>query len=242
MKKDAFYFSHDSNAKDDPKCVMLIEQLGLEGYGIFWVLIETLRDQKDYKYPLVLIPALARRYNTTTEKMKTVVMNYKLFQFDDEEFFFSDSLLRRMKLREGQRKALSEAGKRGNAVRWGDSSPGDRKERKGKEKKRKEIYNNNIIDLFNWSKSYFEEKYLNEKWKDCIRLLLYNDQYSELQVKNSIIIAKRDEFWKNQFISPLKLRGKDRYGVKYIDKFLALLTNGQSIKNKPGHERKSSYD
>ena len=73
MTKDAYYFPHDSNAKDDPKCVLLIEQLGLEGYGIFWVLIETLRDQPEYKYPLQLLPALARRYNTTAEKMKTVV-------------------------------------------------------------------------------------------------------------------------------------------------------------------------
>ena len=71
--KDAYYFSHDSNAKDDPKCVLLIEQLGLEGYGIYWVLIEVLRDQPNYSYPVELLPALARRYNTTAEKIKTVV-------------------------------------------------------------------------------------------------------------------------------------------------------------------------
>jgi len=46
--KNAYYFSHDSNAKDDPKCVLLIEQLGLEGYGIYWILIEILRDQPGY--------------------------------------------------------------------------------------------------------------------------------------------------------------------------------------------------
>ena len=33
MKKDAYYFSHDSNAQDDPKCMLLIDQLGMEGYG-----------------------------------------------------------------------------------------------------------------------------------------------------------------------------------------------------------------
>ena len=109
MAKDAYYFSHDSNAKDDPKCVLLIEQLGLEGYGIFWVLIETLRDQPDYKYPLELIPALSRRYNTTAEKMKTVVLQYNLFSVTEEgEFFFSESLNNRMEslslFRESQRK------------------------------------------------------------------------------------------------------------------------------------------
>jgi hypothetical protein len=95
--KDAYYFSHDSNAKDDPKCMMLIEQLGLEGYGIFWVLVETLRDQPNYKYPLKLLPAIARRYNTTFEKVKTVVLNYELFSIENDDFFFSKSLNERMK-------------------------------------------------------------------------------------------------------------------------------------------------
>ena len=79
MSKDCYYFPHDSNAKDDPKCVLLIEQLGMEGYGIYWMLIETLRDQPDYTYPVANIPALARRYNTSAEKVRTVVFNYELF-------------------------------------------------------------------------------------------------------------------------------------------------------------------
>ncbi|MDH6357635.1 DUF4373 domain-containing protein [Parabacteroides sp. PF5-9] len=96
MKKDAYYFPHDSNAKDDPKCVLLIDQLGLEGYGIFWILIETLREQPDYKYPLNLLPALARRYNTSAEKIGTVVRSYELFNIEDEKIFFSESLIKRM--------------------------------------------------------------------------------------------------------------------------------------------------
>lgn len=110
--KDAYYFSHDSNAKDDPKCVLLIEQLGMEGYGIFWVLIETLRDQPEYKYPLALIPALARRYNTTVEKLKTVVLQYGLFEVENDEFFFSESLRRRMKGFEQKREIARLAGKK----------------------------------------------------------------------------------------------------------------------------------
>lgn len=114
--KDAYYFSHDSNAKDDPKCVLLIEQLGLEGYGIFWVLIETLRDQPGYKYPLNLLPALARRYNTTSEKMKTVVNSYELFQVDDNDFF-SLSLMERMEKLDNKREQARIAGLRSAEVR-----------------------------------------------------------------------------------------------------------------------------
>lgn len=75
----------------------MIEQMGLEGYGIFWVLVETLREQPNFMYPLELVPALARRYNTTTAKMRTVIDKYDLFTVtDDRNFFFSYSLTRRM--------------------------------------------------------------------------------------------------------------------------------------------------
>ena len=121
MSKDCYYFPHDSNAKDDPKCVLLIEQLGMEGYGIYWMLVEVLRDQPDYTYPIALIPALARRYNTTCEKVKAVVVGYDLFTIKDDRIFFSDSLNRRMARLEETRVKRSNAGKIGNAARWGES-------------------------------------------------------------------------------------------------------------------------
>lgn len=113
MPKDAFYFPHDSNAKDDPKCVLLIDQLGLEGYGIYWVLIETLRDQPNYQYPLALLPSLARRFNTSAEKLRAVVCNYQLFK-NDETMFFSESLLERMEIIDNKR----EQGRNAALMRW----------------------------------------------------------------------------------------------------------------------------
>ncbi|MFV7791327.1 DUF4373 domain-containing protein [Aliarcobacter lanthieri] len=95
-KKETCYFSHDANAKDDFKVMLLIEELGLEGYGIFWVLIETLREQQNYKYPLRLLSVLARKYNTTLAKLEVVVRNYHLFVIEDDCFFYSNSLNRRM--------------------------------------------------------------------------------------------------------------------------------------------------
>lgn len=96
--KETCYFSHDANAKDDFKIMLLIEELGLEGYGIFWILIETLREQQNYKYPMKLLNVLARKYNTTLAKVETVVRNYHLFEIEDECFFFSLSLNRRMEV------------------------------------------------------------------------------------------------------------------------------------------------
>ena len=113
-EKDTYWFRHDSNAKDDFKCMILIEQLGCEGYGIFWILVETLREQKDYRYPFYLLGALARKYNTTQAKVETVVKEYGLFDIDIDSFFFSHSFNRRMenldKIKEQRRIAGLKSG------------------------------------------------------------------------------------------------------------------------------------
>lgn len=113
LEKDSCFFSHDANAKDDPKCMLMIDQMGLEGYGIFWILVETLREQKNYRYPLQLVPPLARKYNTTTAKMETVIASYNLFETDSSSLFFSHSLNRRMRFLEAKKLQQSEAGKKG---------------------------------------------------------------------------------------------------------------------------------
>ncbi len=117
MAKDAYYFSHDSNAKDDPKCMLLIEELQLEGYGIYWLLVEVLREQENYKYPLRMVPVLARKFLTTKEKMLAVIYKYDLFVVENEEFFYSDSLNRRMGLMNDKREQARLAGKKSGEAR-----------------------------------------------------------------------------------------------------------------------------
>ena len=87
MKKDAYYFSHDANAQDDPKIMLLIEQMAMEGTGIYWCLIEKLRAEKDYTLPLSVLPSFAHRWHTSTEKVQTVVKNYGLFKIVKDKFF-----------------------------------------------------------------------------------------------------------------------------------------------------------
>ncbi len=87
MKKDAYYFSHDANAQDDHKCMTLIDQLGMEGYGIFWALIEKLRSEKGYKLPISVSSVYAKRWSTSKEKIETVITKYGLFAIEDDVFF-----------------------------------------------------------------------------------------------------------------------------------------------------------
>jgi Domain of unknown function (DUF4373) len=117
MPKDAYYLQHDINAQEDPKCIILIEQLGMEGYGIFWALVERLRQEAHNKLPLTIIPPLSRRWNTSKEKVESVVKNYDLFIVENSHFF-SNRLCKDANEFKETKRTLSEAGKRGNLIRW----------------------------------------------------------------------------------------------------------------------------
>lgn len=212
MRKDAFYFPHDSNAKDDPKCVMLIEQLGCEGYGIYWILVEILREQPNYCCPIALLTAFARRYNTTLEKMKTVVMNYGLFTVNDDKIFFSESLINRMlPLQEKREKARIAAESRwGKCERNADAMQTHsecnanlmpkREEKKREEKNNKNkssdlsFVDNKFLEVFNtWleykkerKESYKSEKSIKMTYDKLVRESNNNPDAAKQMVENSI--------------------------------------------------------
>jgi len=64
-------------------------ELGLEGYAIYFMLLEVLREQNDFKYPLEDINVLAHEFQTSEQKVRVVVCNYKLFEVDEDSNFFS---------------------------------------------------------------------------------------------------------------------------------------------------------
>jgi len=112
MKKEAYYFSHDSNARQDEKIIKLRMKLGWEGYGLYWALIEMLRDAKDYKLETDY-ESIAFELRTECERIKSVIEDYGLFDIR-EGMFYSTSLLNRMSLREDKSNKAREAAKK----RW----------------------------------------------------------------------------------------------------------------------------
>ena len=121
--RDTFYFPHEYNAKDDPKCERLIWEMGMEGYGIFWALLEVLRIQPDYTYPLANIPIVAYKYRADTDKMRRVVLDFDLFTIIEDKIFFSNGLLNRMRPMDEARNIARESGKKGAAKRWKNRDP-----------------------------------------------------------------------------------------------------------------------
>jgi hypothetical protein len=113
MSKDAYYFPHDANARNDPKLRAMRTVYGAEGLGWFWMLVEILREQENYKLPVnkYTFNALAMELGcqpTQIEKfLKDCAFEFTdpdgpLFYFD-EQFLWSKSLLRRMEAIDNKR-------------------------------------------------------------------------------------------------------------------------------------------
>lgn len=187
MAKDAYYFSHDSNAKDDPKCMLLIEELQLEGYGIYWILVEVLREQENFKYPLKMIPVLARKFLTTKEKMLTVIEKYDLFVIENGEFFYSESLNRRMGLMNDKREKARLAG-----IKSGEA-------RKNKALEYKEKINSSSTDdeqTFN-ERSTDDEQLKEKKVKEKKEINIYFDEFWKLYKGKKLLKVKCKEKWES---------------------------------------------
>jgi len=141
MAKDTYYFSHDYNARNDEKILELRVKYGAEGYGLFWMLVETMAENENGGAKASLIGGLSLGYGVAKEKLVEFIdycVSIELF-FEEDGFIFS----RRMKKHKDFRLTLSEKGKEGAKKRWGSDSPpiATPMQRKGKERKGKEIFN-----------------------------------------------------------------------------------------------------
>ena len=140
--KDAYYFPHDSNAHNDPKILGLRLKTKWEGIGIYWTLIEILRDCPGYKhhYDLAILELGLSLPQATLEA--TLEACFKLgLMVKNDGFFSSPALDRRMADMDAKREIFREAGRRGGikssqaqaTLKPGSSHPQAVKERKVKE-------------------------------------------------------------------------------------------------------------
>lgn len=119
MKKQ--YFSHDSNARNDEKLIRLRMRHKWEGYGIFWAIIEKLRDSSDYMC-VVDYDIIAYDLRADTATIKSIVEDFGLFAFtEDRKCFYSESLMKRMAVMDKTSELQRERVKK----RWEKQKAGD---------------------------------------------------------------------------------------------------------------------
>ena len=220
--KDAYYFSHDSNARHDPKIIAMRNQYGAKGYGWYWIIVEMLREQDDYKIEIkdYLWNALAMELQCEPNKAEDFVNDcidkFELFNSDDDKFW-SESLLRRMEIKDKKKKKKAEAGRKGAKARWSNDNDKQKdgtanggangtakanesdtngKNGKGKESKVKEKKEKEIKEIWDFYCELFEGIYnprkFSDKRKGKIKQRL--NTYSMSELKTALKNMRNNDF------------------------------------------------
>ena len=110
------YFPHDSNARNDERLVNVRMKHGPAGYGVYFMLVERLREDPEYM-SVVDYNLIAFDLRIDASLAKSIIRDFGLFAFtvDPErgECFYSESLRQRMARKDeitAKRKAASALG------------------------------------------------------------------------------------------------------------------------------------
>lgn len=110
--KETFYFQHDYNARNDPKLQDVLIDMGVDGLGVFWCIIEQLYEQGGF-LPLRSCKSIAFALHVDFNIVEHLIMDYDLFENDGQKFW-SKSVLIRLE----RRKEVSEKRKMVALARW----------------------------------------------------------------------------------------------------------------------------
>lgn len=147
-----YWFSHDYNTRNDEKIKSLIRKHGMEGYGLFWTLVEDLYNNANALH--LDYEGISYDYRIDLTIVKSVINDFSLFNIESN-LISSNSVERRLNERkEKSIKASNSANKRWSYAKalQGQCDGNAIKEKKGKERKEKE----NTIDVQKTSKTYVQ--------------------------------------------------------------------------------------
>ena len=107
--KETFYFPHDYNARNDPKLQNVLIDLGVEGIGVFWCIIEQLYEQGG-TLPISSCKSIAFALHVDCKVVESLIFDFDLFPNDGEKFW-SESVNTRLckmnSIRDKRREAIS---------------------------------------------------------------------------------------------------------------------------------------
>jgi hypothetical protein len=208
MGKEAYYFSHDANARQDPKILAMMSVYGPEGYGWYWILVEMLREQSDFvldkqgKYTFNAIAMQMHCNKDTAEKFVHDCINeFSLFDTDGNKFW-SNSLLRRMAMKE----EISQKRKKAAEKRWSNQE----EDANGMQMHSK----SNANGMQGKERKVKESKVNKNKYADYVSMT--QQEYEKL-------VIQFGETGANERIVNLNLY-KGSKGVKYKDDYLTILS------------------
>lgn len=237
MKKETYYFSHDSNALTDTKILNMRADYGLEGYGLYWAIIEMMRNEEDYEleFSKNTFRAIKTLTNTSIDiekYIKDCIEDYKLFELQNEKFY-SNSLIKRMQIKDKKSAVAREKAQK----RWNSNATdmpqqctsNTNKEKKIKEKK-KEIKVKEVKKEFNPPSLDDIKKYIQEK-----QLKVNAEQFYSYFTEGNWVDSKGNQVknWKqkiltwNGYSSKEKAERKTMQNQREYDNLDFLYANGK---------------
>jgi hypothetical protein len=238
MKKDAYYFPHYCNARSDVKILKLRRVLGIEGYGIYFMLLEVLREQTEFKYPLESIPELEYEFRTSKEKIFSVINDFALFEIDCDKFFSPKLELYLQPYIEKSQRARDAANKRWKAIKdakaYAKALPEQCDSNASKVKKSKVKKKDKYIYIENFYKNEIYQNSNSAKIKEYeifVKILFGENQINE-PLSGCLSIPNQVTY--DQFVKLLILKNENK---KSIGEIL------QKIENDPKYytKKKSLY-
>lgn len=117
MAKDTFFFRHDYEPTTDPKIQAMLSEHGATGYGLFWRITEMLHSEALHKIPKkkYFYMAIAKQLDADVQHVEAFVKScinlYELFD-EDEEYFWSNRVIRNIEYKDSMSQKRSDAGKK----------------------------------------------------------------------------------------------------------------------------------
>ncbi len=177
------YFSHDSNARNSKKLLRLRQAYGAAGYGVYFMLLERLREEGGYTsdrdYDMIA-------YDLREDKdlIRAVVEDFGLFEIShDGSQFSSKGFIERMELRE----IRSLAGRKGASGRWGSFLSDDgKKEKKLKRESKKSDGKNdeNMKNDADKNPAQNGKEWQNDSKSDSLPMALNKIKVKRKEIKN----------------------------------------------------------
>ena len=188
------YFSHDIFTRENLKIKRLISRHGMQGYGVFWAIIEFLHNNEN-KLLMDELSIIAFDLGVDIKIVESVIKDFKFFSIR-KNVISSNRVAQNIKLR----KEKSEKAKKSARRRWQESSADANalptqsernaiKESKEKKKKEKEIKENEKKEDESIEKE-IKEKEIKENEEDNKKESKNQSSNTELNKNNSMSDAQ----------------------------------------------------